>query len=186
MALASKGSGAIGVDDVDGAIACVPPVTHKEGPLQLRSVIRGLFGRNSTVPSGVGVSMSSVDKEGLQPHTPSSHADSFTGELAEPGTPLQQAHGSISSTQATPILPHQRRESTPAAGPRSAGTPFASVAQSVTASGQLSEASVVVVPTPRGSAENATLSQVLPTIVIPWPLAGPAVLSLTLCVACFL
>lgn len=160
VALASKASGAIGVDVDD---ACVPPMS-KDGPMQLRSVIRGIFGGRSVAR---GASISSVgDKDAMQPHTPSSHADSYTGELAEPGTPLQQPPGSA-NLQSTPVLPPRRDGASvgaPGAGassvPYVVGTPFASAAQSITASGQLSESSMVVVPTPRGSAEHGALSQV--------------------------
>ena len=107
------------------------------------------------------------------PHTPSSRADSYTGELAEPGTPLQQAPTGSANSQTAPALPMPPRRDGVAVGaavgaagagtssvPSAIGTPFASVAQSITASGQLSEASMVAVPTPRGSAEHAALLQV--------------------------
>ena len=165
VALASKASGEIGIDADD---VCMPPVPYKDGPLQLRSIVRGIFGGRAAAATTRGASVGS-EKDALQPPTPSSRADSYTGELAEPGTPLQAAPTGSGNSQTTPALPMPPRRDGAAVGaagagtssvPSAIGTPFASVAQSITASGQLSEASMVAVPTPRGSADHGALSQV--------------------------
>jgi hypothetical protein len=91
------------------------------------------------------------ERDSLAPATPSSiGGDSYTGELAEPGTPLQGTGrtGSAYHTMPALPLPLRPRDGTPLPG----GTPFAGQS-SVTASGQLSESSMVATPTPRCSGE---------------------------------